>query len=185
MTPNETIVRNLIEAIGEDSTREGLAETPRRVVGTWAKIYAGYLQNPAQILSKQFIVDCDEMVLLRDIEFYSTCEHHMLPFFGRAHVGYIPTEKVVGISKLARLVECFARRLQVQERLTAQVADSIMEHLAPKGCAVMFEAQHFCMTARGVEKQNSVMVTSALRGLFKDQEDTRKEFLSCVHTAHR
>ncbi len=175
----ETVVRQL-EYIGEDATREGLVDTPARVVRSWEKLYGGYAQNPADILKTTFTQKSDEVVLLKNIEFYSTCEHHMLPFFGKCHIAYLPNEKVVGISKLARLMECFSRRLQIQERVVNQIADAMVEHLDPKGAAVIVEAQHFCMTSRGVEKQNSVMVTSALRGVFLENPTARKELLDLI-----
>lgn len=172
----EIAVREIIAAIGDNPSREGLVDTPRRVVRSWEKLYGGYNQSAEEVLKTSFVEGaCHEMVVLRDIEFYSTCEHHMLPFFGRVHIGYIPDGKVVGVSKLARLVEVFARRLQIQERMTAQIADSIMTILGAKGCMVVSFAQHFCMTSRGVEKQNSEMVTSAIRGVFSDAS-LRQEF---------
>lgn len=173
-------MKQVLELIGEDPLREGLVETPSRVVRSWERLYGGYQQDPAEILSKMFCEECDDMVVLRDIEFYSMCEHHMLPFLGKASVGYIPDGKVVGISKLARLVECFSRRLQIQERLTNQIADAIDQHLSPKGVAVVMEAQHLCMVARGVEKQNSVMVTSSMLGLYRKDPKARREFLNLI-----
>lgn len=173
-------MRTLLVAIGEDPEREGLIDTPARVVRAWERLYGGYKEDPAEVLSTTFCEACEDMVVLRDIEFYSTCEHHMIPFFGRASVGYIPGDRVVGVSKLARLVECFARRLQIQERLTNQVANAIDKYLSPKGVAVVMEAKHLCMVARGVEKQNSVMVTSAVRGAFKNSVATRNEFMAQV-----
>lgn len=179
MTAEDCIRRILVE-VGEDPEREGLKETPHRVVRSWSKLYGGYREDPARILKTVFVEgSCDELVVLKDIEFYSTCEHHMLPFFGRCHVGYIPNGRVVGVSKLARLLEVFARRLQIQERLTTQIADSIGQYLDPKGVMVVIEAQHFCMTARGVEKQDSIMVTSAIRGTFKEAEP-RAEFMRLI-----
>lgn len=173
-------VTRIISAIGDDPLREGLQNTPTRVIKSWEKLYGGYREDPADVLKTVFVEGaCDEMVILRDIEFYSTCEHHMLPFFGRASIGYIPSGRVVGVSKLARLLEVYARRLQIQERLTAQVADALVTHLNPKGAMVILEAQHFCMTARGVEKQDSIMVTSAIRGIFSTPE-VRAEFMSLV-----
>jgi len=176
------ILRNLQEIIafiGEDPDREGLIETPARIIKSWGKLFGGYEQDPKDILARTFSEsgNYDEMIISKDIEFYSTCEHHMLPFFGRAHIAYIPKSRVVGISKLSRLLECFSRRLQIQERLTSQIADSIVEHLDPQGVGVLIEAQHLCMVARGVEKQNSIMTTSALKGCFQNPE-TRMEFLS-------
>lgn len=173
----DTIVRQL-EFIGEKPEREGLSDTPDRIIRSWKELYKGYTQNPKDILKANFSKESyDEMVVLKDIEFYSMCEHHMLPFFGKAKIAYIPKKKVVGISKLARLLEVFSRRLQIQERLTEQVAHSLYTHLKPLGVAVVLEAQHFCMVARGVQKQNSKMVTSCLLGEFKNNLNTREEFL--------
>lgn len=174
----DTIIRQL-EFIGEDPTREGLLETPRRVVKSWKKLFEGYDKDPKEILSTVFTQKYDEMVLLKDIELYSTCEHHMIPFVGKCHIAYIPDGKVVGLSKLARLMECFTRRLQIQEKLTNQIVDAIDEHLKPKGVACIIEAKHFCMCSRGVEKQNSSMVTSALRGVFHEPE-ARQEFMGLI-----
>ena len=171
----------MIEFIGDDPAREGVAETPKRVVKSWDILYGGYSQTPEEALNTKFNVDdYDEMIVLKDIEFYSTCEHHMLPFFGKAHIAYLPEEKIVGISKLARLVEVFARRLQIQEKLTTQIADSLMEVVKPKGCGVVIEAKHFCMVSRGVNKQNSVMGTSALRGNFYE-DDVKQEFFKLIN----
>jgi GTP cyclohydrolase I len=178
-------VKSLLEYIGEDPSREGLLDTPKRVLKSYDKLFGGYAMDPKKILQTGFTEMSDEMILLKNIEFYSTCEHHMLPFFGKIHVAYIPANsdamqcKVVGISKLARLVECFARRLQIQERLVNQIADSLVDCLGAAGVMVVAEAQHMCMTARGVEKQSSVMVTSAIRGVFKKPE-TRTEFLNLI-----
>ena len=173
----EQNIRFIIKEIGDDFNREGLIDTPRRVIKSWNELYSGYKQSPEEILKRTFDADgYDQLIILKDIEFYSTCEHHMLPFFGKAYVGYIPNSRVVGISKLARLVDCFARRLQIQERLTKQIADAINDHLNPLGVAVLIEAQHLCMVSRGVGKQNSVMVTSELIGCMRNQE-ARSEFL--------
>ncbi len=178
MNPDENIIRQLLRAIGEDPEREGLLDTPRRVVKSWKELYAGYHADPAEILSTVFVDGtCDEMVILRDIELQSHCEHHMLPFLGRAHVGYLPSNRIVGLSKLARLVDCFSKRLQIQERLTMQIADAIIEHLQPKGVGVVVEAHHQCMSCRGVRKGGATMITSALRGRFKDDPTVRAEFL--------
>jgi len=173
-------VRHLIEALGEDADREGLRDTPRRISQMYAEILGGIDVDPAQFLSVQFGDGYDEMVILREIPFYSMCEHHFLPFHGVAHVGYIPDGRVVGISKIARVVEAYAKRLQLQERLTAQVADCIMSAVKPDGVAVVVEAEHLCMTMRGVRKPGSRMVTSAMRGGFRKQPVTRAEFLSLV-----
>ena len=151
---SKTLFR-IIEFIGDDPTREGIIETPKRVIKSWDTIFGGYAQDPKDVLVTKFASDeYDQMVILKNIEFYSTCEHHMLPFFGKAHIAYIPHEAVVGISKLARLVEVYARRLQIQEKLTNQVADSFMNIVNPLGCGVIMEAKHFCMVTRGVNKQN-------------------------------
>lgn len=177
---SDSIIRQL-EYIGEDPTREGLLETPNRVIKSWDKLYGGYKEKVEDILKTFHEGSCDEMVILKDISFYSTCEHHLLPFFGQVHIGYIPDKKVLGVSKLARVVEIFARRMQIQERMTAQICDSIMKWLEPKGCIVITEAQHFCMQARGVEKQKSKMITSAIRGVFKDKDSgAREEFMRFI-----
>jgi len=170
----------LIEAVGEDPNREGLRETPRRIAEMYAEIFAGLYVDPKQVLTVNFEEGHDEMVILKEIPFYSLCEHHFLPFHGVAHVGYIPEGRVVGISKLARVVELYAKRPQLQERLTSQIADCIMEALQPDGVAVVVEAEHLCMTMRGVKKPGSRMVTSAMRGHFKARSVTRSEFLSLV-----
>ena len=176
----EQNITRILQYIGDNPLREGLLETPDRVVRSWKELYAGYGSNPKDVL-KVFEDDkCDEMVILKNIEFYSTCEHHMLPFFGKIHIGYIPDGKVVGISKLARLTEIFARRLQIQERLVANIADSLMQELSPLGVMVIAEAQHFCMTSRGVMKQNSKMITSAVRGNFKTESIVRNEFMGMI-----
>lgn len=179
--PAEDSVLRILQAIGEDPHREGLQDTPKRVIKSWHDIYKGYTMDPAKILATRFDAEgYDQMVVLKDIELFSMCEHHMLPFFGKAHVAYIPGKKVVGLSKLARLVECFSRRLQIQERLTQQIAEAIEHHLQPKGVGVMVESRHFCMVMRGVQKQNSIMKTSCLRGLIKDSIDAREEFLKLI-----
>jgi GTP cyclohydrolase I len=175
----DSLIR-MLEYIGENPTREGLAETPIRIIRSWEKLYGGYNESPEAILKTFTEGACDEMVILKDIEFYSTCEHHFLPFFGKIAIGYLPNQKVVGVSKLARLVEIFARRLQIQERLVAQIADSLLEHLRPLGVMVIAEAQHLCMTARGVEKQKSMMISSAIRGVFKEDLGARQEFLNLI-----
>ncbi len=173
-------VRELLLAIGEDPDREGLVETPRRIAESYAEIFGGVQQDPNGLLRVGFEEGHDEMVVLRDIPFYSMCEHHLLPFHGIAHVAYVPRGRVVGISKIARLVEVLARRPQLQERLTSQIADSLMEALEPDGTAVAIEAEHLCMTMRGVKKPGSRMVTSAMRGTFQSQVETRQEFLAFV-----
>ena len=174
-TNNETLIRNLLIAIGEDPDREGLKDTPKRVVKSWDTLFGGYKQKPENVLKTFFSIKCDEMIICKDIEFYSNCEHHILPFYGKCHIAYLPNQKVVGLSKMPRLLEVFARRLQIQERLTEQIADSMMKHIEPLGVGVNIEAKHNCMVCRGVQKQNSVMVTTALRGVFKD-DHVKQEF---------
>ena len=173
-------LREFFKSIGEDPDREGLRETPERVEKMVEKLFGGYGQDPKGVMKVFDGENYDEMILVKDIEFFSTCEHHMMPFFGRVHIAYIPNGKILGLSKLPRVVEVFARRLQNQERLTQQIADAIDEALHPRGVAVIIEAKHLCMMARGVEKQNSNVKTSALRGLFKKNTDTRAEFLRLV-----
>ncbi len=177
----ERAVREILLAVGEDPDREGLVKTPNRVARSYAELMAGLRADPKAHLKTVFHERYDEVVILRDIEFQSLCEHHLLPFTGRAHVAYLPAGKVVGLSKLARLVEGYARRPQVQERLTTQIADALVEELAPTGAACVIEAVHTCMTIRGVKKPGSVMVTSALRGQFKDCPMSRAEILSLMH----
>lgn len=176
----EESVRQIIEAIGEDPSREGLVETPARVAEMYAELFSGIDADPAVELEVGFEEGHQEMVTLRDIPFYSMCEHHLLPFYGVAHVGYIPKGRVVGISKLARVVEILARRPQLQERLTSQVADTIVRGLRPEGVAVVIEATHLCMTMRGVKKPHSVVVTSAMRGIFHHSVATRAEFMALI-----
>ena len=177
----QEIYAELLKRIGEDPTRDGLQQTPKRMEKSMAFLTKGYEESVAEVLhGALFDVDYDEMVIVRDIEFYSLCEHHLLPFFGKAHIAYVPNGKVVGLSKLPRIVDVFARRLQVQERLTQQIAEAIEEAIAPQGVGVVIEAQHLCMMMRGVEKQSSLTVTSSLRGVFKTQQQTRSEFLSLV-----
>ncbi len=174
-------MRDIISRIGEDPDREGLRSTPLRYAKAMRFLTSGYHQDAAKILtSAQFSVCYDEMVVVKDIELFSLCEHHLLPFFGKAHVAYIPEKKVVGLSKIPRLVNMFSRRLQIQERLTSQIAKSIWEHLQPQGVGVIIEARHLCMVMRGVEKQHSQTVTSAMLGTFREQKQTRDEFLSLV-----
>lgn len=177
----QSIVRSFLLAIGENPDREGLKDTPKRVVKSWKELYGGYKKRPGEILSTVFEDgSCDEMVILKDIEFTSTCEHHTLPFIGKAHVAYLPAGKVVGLSKLARLVDCFAKRLQIQEKLTQQIAHAIQKHLEPRGVAVVIAAHHQCMSCRGVGKKNTTMVTSSMLGAFRDDPAVRAEFLSLV-----
>ena len=177
----ERAVREILFSIGEDPDREGLIRTPNRVARAYAELMAGLSEDPRIHLKTVFSERYDEVVLLRDIEFHSLCEHHLLPFMGKAHVAYLPDGKVVGLSKLARLVEGFARRPQVQERLTTQIADALMEALNPAGAACVIEATHTCMTIRGAKKPGSIMVTSALRGIFKDNPPSRNEILSLMY----
>lgn len=174
-------VKLLLEGIGEDIHREGLADTPERIARMYEEIFGGMGEDAAEHLSKVFTVDSHEMVLEKDIVFYSMCEHHMLPFYGRAHVAYVPDGKVVGLSKLARTVEVYARRLQIQEHMTAQIADAIMEHLAPQGVMVVVEAEHMCMTMRGVKKPGSQTVSVATRGVFEDNEALQNRFFQMLH----
>jgi GTP cyclohydrolase IA len=173
-------VRELLLAIGEDPDREGLRETPRRIAQMYEEIFSGLTADPAEFLKVSFDEGHDEMVILRDVPFYSVCEHHLLPFHGKAHVGYIPRGNIVGISKIARVVEAFAKRPQVQERLTCEIAESIFQHLQPDGVAVVVEAEHLCMTMRGVRKPGSSVITSAVRGTFESSAVTRSEFLALV-----
>ncbi|HEX5939655.1 MAG TPA: GTP cyclohydrolase I FolE [Dehalococcoidia bacterium] len=176
----EDATRELLLAMGEDPEREGLRNTPQRVARMYAELFSGLQTEPSDLLQVSFDEGHEEMVIIRDIPFYSMCEHHLLPFHGKAHLGYIPRGKVSGISKLARVVEAFAKRPQLQERLTSQIADTLMEKLEPEGVAVVIEAQHLCMTMRGVRKPGSSVVTSAVRGHFADSSVTRSEFLSLV-----
>jgi len=176
----ENLVRGLIEFIGEDPEREGLKDTPRRVIKSYEKLFSGYKQKPQDVLTVFGDELYDEMIVVKDIEFFSMCEHHILPFYGKAHVGYIPDGKIIGLSKIPRLVEMFARRLQNQERMTSQIAQGLYDVLKPKGVGVIVEAEHLCMKARGVEKQHSYVTTSSLRGLFKKELNTRNEFLRHV-----
>jgi len=176
----EYMIRNLISYIGDDPASEHCRETPKRVVKSFDDLFSGYKKTPEEALGTVFKANSyDQMVVLKDIEFYSTCSHHMIPFFGKAHIAYVPGKKIVGLSKLARLVEVYARRLQVQERLTDQIADAIEKILKPQGVMVVMEAKHLCMSARGVQKQQSAMVTSAIRGVFKKPE-ARSEFLGLI-----
>ncbi len=177
--PEQNITR-LLEYIGEDPNREGLKETPARVLRSYDELFAGYKVDPESVFTVFDGEDYDQMVLLRDIEIFSSCEHHWLPFFGKAHLAYIADGKIIGVSKLARLMEIYSRRLQVQERIGEQVVDSLMEHLKPKGAACVIEARHMCMCSRGVSKQNSIMVTSSLRGVFQEEDSARAEFMNLI-----
>jgi len=178
----EAAVKTMMKSVGEDPQREGLLKTPERVYKAYEFMYGGYKENPTEVLqSATFSSSNDEMVLIKDIELYSTCEHHLLPIIGRAHVAYIPDGKVVGLSKIPRVVNIFSRRMQIQEQLTEQIAEAIMEALSPKGVAVVIQARHMCMEMRGVEKINSTTTSSALRGLFKKDEKTRAEFFNLIN----
>jgi len=177
----EVLVRQLLTELGEDPQREGLVDTPRRVAKALSFLTHGYRSDLDQVINQAlFTQDTSSMVIVKDIEVYSMCEHHMLPFFGRCHIGYIPNGKVFGVSKLARIVDVFARRLQLQERLTEQISKVVMEEIDAKGVGVMIEARHLCMMMRGVEKQNSTMVTSSVLGVFRDHLATREEFLTLI-----
>jgi GTP cyclohydrolase IA len=177
----QDLVRNLLVHLGENPDREGLVNTPQRVEQSLRFLTSGYGADIDDVLNDAlFTVDYSEMVIVKDIDFYSLCEHHLLPFFGKCHVAYIPSDKVIGLSKIPRLVDVFSRRLQVQERLTNQIAETIRDKIAPLGVAVVMEATHLCMSMRGVEKQNSVAVTSAMAGVFRDNARTRMEFLELV-----
>jgi GTP cyclohydrolase I len=188
VTSNDSIqahVKAMLRLLGEDPDREGLDRTPARVEKALQFLTQGYGQDPCRLLtSALFSVEYDEMVIIKDIDVYSLCEHHMLPFVGKAHVAYLPKNQVVGLSKIPRLVDLFARRLQVQERLTVQIARTIEDCLAPKGVGVVIEAMHFCMMMRGVQKQNAVAVTSCMLGSFRDQIQTREEFLALIRKPH-
>jgi GTP cyclohydrolase I len=179
----EEVIKDLLKTVGEDPGREGLERTPHRVAKAYKFLTKGYDENIQDVLNDAVFTErYSEMVVVKDIDFYSMCEHHMLPFFGKAHVAYIPNGKIVGLSKIPRVVEVFSRRLQVQERLTQQVADTLFEALSPLGVGVVIEAQHMCMMMRGVEKQNSVATTSAMLGLFRDDDKTRSEFLHLIES---
>jgi len=181
----EKLVEQLLKELGEDPHREGLARTPERVAKAMQYLTSGYAQNVDDILNGAlFVEEYDEMVVVKDIDFFSMCEHHLLPFFGKAHVAYLPKGKVVGLSKIPRLVDMFARRLQVQERLTVQIAEALEEAVKPRGVGVVLEAMHLCMIMRGVEKQHSVAVTSCMLGDFRDQVQTREEFLALIRKPH-
>lgn len=183
----EQSVREILEHLGEDTEREGLVKTPQRVARAYEYFTKGYSQDPQEILNQAKFTEEDyqEMVLVRDIDFFSLCEHHILPFFGRAHVAYIPRHHIVGLSKIPRLVEVFSRRLQVQERLTTQIANTLMEVLDPLGVGVVIRAEHLCMRMRGVEKQNSIVTTSTMLGAFRSQQATREEFITLVNGIQR
>ena len=182
----EDHIREILRALGEDPDREGLRDTPARVSEAYRFLTRGYRMNLEDVLNAAvFEEQVNHMVFVKDIEIYSLCEHHMLPFFGRCHIGYIPKGRVIGVSKLARIAELFARRLQIQERLTSQIADTLMEAIRPEGVGVVVEARHLCMMMRGVEKQNSMMITSAMLGCFQSSLSTRSEFLALLrHDTH-
>jgi GTP cyclohydrolase I len=180
----ESAVREILLAVGEDPQREGLDETPARVARMYAELFAGLHQDPRALLRKTFTQKYDEMVLVKDIRFSSMCEHHLLPFFGKAHIAYLPNGKIVGLSKLPRVVEAVAHRPQVQERMTEELADLLTEELAPRGVAVILEATHTCMTIRGVRKPDSICTTSSMRGAFRDNPSTRAELLSLLQGGH-
>jgi GTP cyclohydrolase I len=186
MQDMQQAVRALLAGLGEDPDREGLEKTPERVAKALAFLTQGYAQDPKALINEAlFTVSYDEMVVVKDIDVFSLCEHHLLPFYGKAHVAYIPNGKVVGLSKIPRLVDMFSRRLQVQERLTVQIAETIQETIQPRGVGVVVEAVHFCMMMRGVQKQNSVAVTSCMLGGFRERQPTREEFLELIRTRGR
>jgi GTP cyclohydrolase I len=175
-------ISEILVSLGEDASREGLLKTPERVDRALRFMTKGYDEDPKSVINGAlFTEDYQEMIVLKDLDFFSLCEHHILPFYGKAHVAYLPKSRIVGISKLARLVEVYARRLQVQERMTTQIANILMEELDPQGVAVVLQAEHLCMRMRGVEKQNSVVVTSAMLGVFRSHQETRQEFMTLVH----
>ena len=177
----EELMRELLVRLGEDPERDGLLDTPQRMVKAMQYLTKGYQEDPEKIVKEAlFDVDYDEMVIVKDIEMFSLCEHHLLPFFGKVHVAYIPNKKVIGLSKIPRLIDVFARRLQVQERLTVQIAESIQNAIHPQGVGVVIEARHLCMMMRGVEKQHSAAVTSSMLGVFRDEQETRQEFLALI-----
>jgi GTP cyclohydrolase IA len=178
----DDLVREMIVRLGEDPNREGLTRTPERVHRAYEYLTKGYKEDPQALLKVAlFTVNYDEMVIVKDVEMFSLCEHHMLPFFGKVHVAYIPNGKVIGLSKIPRLIEIFSRRLQIQERLTTQIAETIQKAIEPQGVGVVVEARHLCMMMRGVEKQHSAAVTSSMLGCFRDEQETRSEFLSLIH----
>ncbi|WP_371822482.1 GTP cyclohydrolase I FolE [Methylococcus sp. EFPC2] len=184
MSSMENLFTQIIQEIGEDVTREGLVDTPKRAAAAFRFLNRGYQQTLDDVLNNAiFEADTEDMVIVKDIELYSLCEHHLLPFIGKCHVAYLPTGKVLGLSKVARIVDMYARRLQIQERLTKQIADAIQQSIQPAGVAVVIEAKHLCMMMRGVEKQNSVMQTSSMLGLFRKQISTRSEFLNLINRA--
>lgn len=178
----EPLVKQILSELGENVNREGLKETPLRVAKSYGKLFGGYSKSPEDVVTVFDNEGYDEMIIARDIDFFSMCEHHMLPFFGKAHIGYIPNDKIIGLSKMPRLVEIFSRRLQNQERLTKQIADALNQLLQPRGVGVVIQAEHLCMKARGVEKQNCTVSTSSFTGLFKKELNTRNEFLRLINS---
>ena len=177
----EANTKNLLELLGEDSTREGLINTPKRVAKAWDFLTKGYTENLDELINNAiFEGESKDMVIVKNIEFYSLCEHHMIPFYGKAHIGYVPDGKIIGLSKLARITDLFSQRLQVQERLTNQIAQCLQEVLNPRGVAVVLEGKHFCMLSRGVQKQNSIATSSSMLGIFREKESTRNEFLKLI-----
>ena len=177
----EANTKNLLELLGEDSSREGLVNTPKRVAKAWDFLTKGYNENLDDLINNAiFEGESKDMVIVKNIEFYSLCEHHMIPFYGKAHIGYIPDGKIIGLSKLARITDLFSQRLQVQERLTNQIAQCLQEVLKPRGVAVVLEGKHFCMLSRGVQKQNSIATSSSMLGIFREKESTRNEFLKLI-----
>ena len=177
----EANTKNLLELLGEDPSREGLVNTPKRVAKAWDFLTKGYNENLDDLINKAiFEGESKDMVIVKNIEFYSLCEHHMIPFYGKAHIGYIPDGKIIGLSKLARITDLFSQRLQVQERLTNQIAQCLQEVLKPRGVAVVLEGKHFCMLSRGVQKQNSIATSSSMLGIFREKESTRNEFLKLI-----
>ncbi len=174
------IIRKQLEYIGEDPDREGLIDTPKRIVKMWKEIYAGYSMKVEDILTTFSADGYDQIILLKDIEFYSMCEHHNIPFYGKVHVAYLPGEKIVGVSKLARLVDMYSKRMQIQERIGEQVTDALMKYLQPRGAACIIKASHLCMKMRGVEKQNSIMVTSSMKGEFLNNKSLKQELLNLI-----
>lgn len=176
----ETLAKGILQYIGEDVTREGLIETPNRMRRAWDEIFAGYKTDPKSLVKCFAKGTCEEMVILKNAEFYSVCEHHFFPFFGHCSIGYIPNGKVIGVSKLARILDCFSKRMQIQERMSAQIADFLVEQLNPLGVYIVCEGVHFCMTSRGIKKQDASMITSAIRGKFRDDAAMRNEFLHLI-----
>jgi len=179
----ENYLKDILSFIGEDPNREGLLETPNRIIKSWNELFSGYKQDPKELLTTFDTEGYDQMIVLRSIEFFSMCEHHVLPFFGHACVAYIPKDRVIGVSKLARLVDIYAKRLQIQERMGEQITNALMEYLDPKGAACIIEAQHLCMRMRGCSKQESVMVTSSLKGAFKEDLSTRTELMRLMRSS--